>query len=440
MDCKYLVIGNSAGAIAAVEAIREVDREGECIMVAAEKYQAYSRALIPYYLAGEFELEKMYYRAADFYVKNNIRAILGEKAVRIDFLHKEVEIADGQRIRYGKLLLATGSLASVPIIEGLSYSYDSNYGEKFDKEGVFTFTSLDDAIEIKRRVESGFVKKAVVLGGGRIGLMAAEALIRNRLDVTVIKRSERLLPEVFDGTASRMVKSHLKESGLRMLIGHTLKAVTGERSVEGVILNDGTEIKCALLIIAAGVGPRAELVRDTEVKINRGIVVDRRMKTSVPDVYACGDCAEVYDFAQQDYRLTPVWAAAYAGGRIAGFNMCGLEKEYRWGTNMNSMHFFGLSVITAGISAEDEENGNGYAVLKEIDEEKKIYEKIVIRDNRLIGMILMNKIERGGIFLGLMRAGINVSSFKEELLSDDFGLISLPEELRRGICTGTMKW
>lgn len=117
------------------------------------------------------------------------------------------------------------------------------------------------------------------------------------------------------------------------------------------------------------------------------------MRTSVKDVYACGDCAEVYDFVHDDFRLTPLWPTAYVGGRIAGFNMCGVVKEYKWGTNMSSMHFFGLPVITAGISANDE---GDYEILKVVDEKKKIYKKIVLRDNRMIGMIFMNKIDRAG--------------------------------------------
>ncbi len=423
MECKYLIIGNSAGGIAAAEAIREVDRTGELIMVSEESSRAYSRALIPYYLAGEIELGKVYYRSEDFYEENDIHAIC-KKAVTVDFDNKEAEMEDGQRIRYGKLLLATGSTPFIPPMEGLCY-----HDGEFDKDGVFTFTSLGDAIAIKRRVESGSVEKAVVLGGGRIGLMAAEALMRLGSDVTVIKRSERLLPGVFDETASRMVKRHLKESGLRMLTGHTIKAVVGKRSAECVVLDDGTEIGCDLLIIAAGVRPRVELVRGTSVKVNRGIMVDRRMRTSVEDVYACGDCAEVYDFVHDDFRLTPLWATAYAGGRVAGFNMCGVEKEYQWGTNMNSMHFFGLTVIAAGISAEED----GYEVLKEVEEEKKIYMRIVLREGRVAGMILVNKIDRAGLFMGLMRTGIDVSPFKEELLSADFGLICLPEAVRGAI-------
>jgi NAD(P)H-nitrite reductase large subunit len=250
-----------------------------------------------------------------------------------------------------------------------------------------------------------------------------------------------VLAPVLDETASRIVESHFEENGTRIITKHTIKKVLGKNRFKGVVLDNDTKLPCEMLIIAIGVRPRVEIVRDTKVKVNRGIVVDRRMRTSLEGVYACGDCAEVYDFIYGDFRLTPLWSTAYVGGRIAGFNMCGVAKEYGWGTNMNSMHFFGLPVITAGISANDE--GKGYEILKVLKEEegkeeereKKTYtyKKIVLKNNHVIGMILLNRIDRAGIFLGVMRDEIDVSSFKEELLSDDFGLINLPEEVREAM-------
>lgn len=422
MDCKYLIIGNSAGGIAAAEAIRETDKEGTLIMVSLEKHQAYSRALIPYYIANKIELDKMYCKNNEFY-NDNINVFWGKRVERLDFEHEEVELEDGERINYEKLLIATGSAPFMPPIEGLRYDKRG----KFNKENVFTFTSLDDAIEIKRRVDSGLVERVIVLGGGRIGLMAAEALLKNGLDVTLIKRSREILPEVFDKTASRIVKGHLRDCGLPMIVGHTMKAVKGIGNVEGIVLDDGTEMDCDLLIIATGIKPRTELANDTPVKLNRGILVDRRMRTSVTNVYACGDCAEVYDFVNDDFRLIPLWSAAYAGGRVAGFNMCGLDREYNWGTNMNSIKFFGLPVLTAGLSAEED----GYEVLKDAQEHKKIYRKLVLRNDRIVGMNFINKIDRAGIFLGLMETRRDVSSFKEDLLDPDFGLASFPSELTR---------
>lgn len=408
MNCKYLIIGNSAGGIGAVEAIREVDKKGKIIMVSDEEYHAYSRALIPYYLSEKTSFSDIFIRSSDFYQSKDIVLILGKRVIDVDVEKRVIILDDEDVIGYEKILIATGSKPIIPKFVGVE---DTEF---------FTFTTLNDALIIKDEIETGKYKKAVVLGGGLIGLMAAEALKKKGLDVTVVDLADRVLAPVLDKIGSCIVENHLEENNIHIITKHTIDKVLGEGSV---ILDDGTELPCEMLILAIGVKPRLELVQG-KVKVNRGIVVDRRMRTSVKDVYACGDCAEVYDFVHDDFRLMPLWPTAYVGGRIAGFNMCGVVKEYRWGTNMSSMHFFGLPVITAGISANDE---GGYEILKVVDEEKKIYKKIVLRDNRVVGMIFMNKIDRAGIFLGLMRNGTDVSSFKEELLSDDFGLINLPE-------------
>ena len=423
MRAEYLIIGNSAGGIGAIEAIREVDSDADIVVVSEER-KTYSKALIPYYIAGDIDLEGIYFRDEDFYKKNNVHAILGEKAVRIDFKGKEVYLERGSRIKYGKLLLATGSEPSIPPIEGL-------LSEGRFKDGVFTFTTLNDAIEINERIKRG-VENAIVLGGGRIGLMAAEALFKRGIPVAVVKRSPKIFPEVFDENASRLVARQLEENGLQMLVGRTIKEVRGGSCIERVVLDDGSELRCDLLIVATGVRPRLELVRHSEVKTRRGIVVDRKMRTSVADVYACGDCAEVYDFIHNEFRLTPLWTTAYLGGRIAGFNMCGCEREFA-GMSMNAMHFFNLPVFAAGISNVECGEDDRYEILSAMEEEKKRYKKIILRDNHVVGILFVNNINKAGVYLGLMRSCMDVSLFKEELMSDDFSLIDIPEELRRGI-------
>ncbi len=422
MHCKYLIIGNSVGGVAASEAIREIDKVGKIVMVSEEPHRVYSRALIPYFIAGRIDLEKMYYRDANFYEKNDILPFLGKKVIKIDFKDRKAEMEDGCKIGYKKLLLATGAAPFIPQMKGLD--------KERPKDGFFTFSSLDDAMKIKKKIESGIAERAAVLGGGLTGLMAAEALAENGIEVTVVELAGSLLPGVLDETASHLVEEHLEEKSLKISTGRRIVEVVGEESVETAVLDDGTILPCDLLIIGAGVRPRVELARDTGVRVNRGIVVDRRMRTSVNDVYACGDCAEDYDFLQGDFRLLPIWPTAYAGGRVAGFNMCGVEREYRWGTNMNSMHFFGLRIIVAGSITE---NGDD-EVFKKICGDGN-YRRIALKDDRVVGMILMNEIEGAGVLLNLMRAGINVKSFKEELLSNDFGLISLPEKLRQEIMT-----
>jgi NAD(P)H-nitrite reductase large subunit len=164
------------------------------------------------------------------------------------------------------------------------------------------------------------------------------------------------------------------------------------------------------------------------VAVNRGIIVDRRMQTSVRDVYACGDVAEAFDFVEKADRVIPVWPNAYVGGRVAGQNMAGARAKYPGGTGMNSLNCFGLSVTSAGLV--DPGDTDGYEILS-TPASAAGYRKIVLKKGRVVGMIFLGDIETSGVVFGLMKEGIRVSSFKEALLRRDFGLNALPEQLRR---------
>jgi len=178
-------------------------------------------------------------------------------------------------------------------------------------------------------------------------------------------------------------------------------------------------------VVAIGVSPRTELALNTKIKVNRGIVVDRYMATSCPDVYACGDATEAYDFVHDTNRLTPIWPNAYIGGRTAGYNMAGIKTEYPGGTAMNSLNYFGLDIASAGIVAPPDEDK--FEVLSR--QNNGTYQKIVLKDNLIVGMVFVKDIEKSGIVFGLMRDRVNAGSFKQSLLTDDFGLVSLPTEL-----------
>ena len=338
---KYLIIGNSAGGIGAAEAIREVDKTGEVTIVSDEPYPAYSRPLISEYLAEKRPLEKMLFRPADFYERNNIRTFLGKKAQRLDIDKHVVELESGEKISWEKLLLATGGLPIVPQIKGI------------DRSGVFTFTTLDDAKAIDQFLNQ-FPKRtirAVVIGGGLIGISVTEALVKRGVQVTIVEMKERILNTILDEETSVLEEETLMQAGVKIITGHTVAEIgsySGD-DVTSVTLDDGSPVPCELVIVAIGVRPRTDLTIGTGIKVNRGIVVDRRMATSHPEVFACGDAAEAYDFIYGENRLTPIWPNAYMGGRVAGFNMAGVSTEYSGGTAMNSLKYFGLAVVSAGI-------------------------------------------------------------------------------------------
>ncbi len=412
MQTKYLIIGNSAGGIGAAEAIRELDKESTLTIVSDEPYPVYSRPLISKYLTGECTIDGMLYRPADFYAQNNIVFLPDRKVTHLEIGQRTAQLEDGEHIVWEKLLLAVGGNPIVPEVEGM------------ERKGIFTFTTLDNAKVIDKFLESG-ANKAVVIGGGLIGISVTEALVKRGIEVKIIEMKERLLNTILDEQASLMVEETLKQAGVKVITGHTVTKINGSDTVRCIVLDDGTEIPCDLVIITIGVSPRTELALDAGIRLNRGIVVDRHMATSYPDIYSCGDAAEAYDFVYGGNRLTPIWPNAYIGGRIAGYNMAGIGKEYPGSTAMNSLNHFGIDIASAGMPMPPD--GSGYEVICKHD--GNIYQKVILKDGCIMGMIFVGNIEKSGIGFGLMRGRVNVGSFKQSLLADDFGLAFLPRKL-----------
>jgi NAD(P)H-nitrite reductase large subunit len=413
----YLIIGNSAGGIAAAEAIRGVDKAGTLAIVSEEPYPAYSRPLISEHLSAGRPLEKMLYRPADFYEKNKIKAVLGDRVVRINFAERNIELASGRKLVWRKLLLATGGVPIVP---------DNIEGREL--KGVFTFTTLDDAKAI-----DGFLRqrqgrlRAVVIGGGLIGVSATEALVKRGVEVSIVEMKDFVLNTILDEEAAGFEAVALTKAGVDLITGHTVARINGSLlgEVNGVSLDDGRSIACDMVVIAIGVRPRLELAANG-VKTNRGIIVDRRMETSISGVYACGDASEAYDFVYGENRPTPVWPNAYVGGRVAGLNMAGRKSEYQGGTAMNALKYFGVNIVSAGMVST---LNDSYEVL--IKRGDGIYKKVILKDGLITGLIFVGDIEKAGIIYNLMKDRIDVAAFKETLVAEDFGLASLPEAVWR---------
>ncbi len=414
---KYLIIGNSAGGIGAAEAIREVDGTGTITIISDEAYPAYSRPLISEYLAEKCPLERMLYRRADFYETNAIDVRLSSRVGGIDVTGKSVSLDDGTVIEYQRLLLATGGSPIVPPVES------------GDSHGVFTFTTLDDAKAIDQALDRG-ATRAVVIGGGLIGISVTEALTKRGIAVTIVEMLGRVLNTILDEETSAMEAAALEAAGVEIVTGHTVARIVAG----SVVLDDGSAINCDLVVVAIGVRPRVDLARDAGITVNRGVVVDRRMETSAPGIYACGDAAEAFDFVHGENRLTPVWPNAYLGGRIAGLNMAGVASEYPGGTALNSMKYFGVAITSAGLAVPPQKCGEdgGRESYRVVSEAKNgCLRKVILRNGRIVGMVFAGDIDRSGIVYHLMKDGIDVSDFAESLVADDFGLISLPEELWR---------
>jgi len=420
----YAIIGNSVAAVGGVTGIREVDSDTPITLVAREPHHTYSRPLISYLLGGKVDEGRMPYRPSDFYDKNHVRPLLGVEVLRVDTDARRLEMSNGTSLAFDKLLIAVGGRPIVP---------PDMTGT--DAQGVFTFTTWDDARNIKAYVEKNAVREAVVVGGGLIGLKSVEALVELGIRATVVELADRILSITFDRTASDLATKSLRKAGVEVRCNNTVSEIKRQDGrVTGVVLRDGTEVPCSLVILAVGVVPDTRIVQGSAIQTDRGILVDDHLRTSVAGIYAAGDVAQAADLLDGSKCPIPIFPNAYRQGLVAGHNMAGEEKTYEGGLAMNAVDICGLPTISVGITTP---TGDEYEVLSLLDEKAPAYKKIVLKHDRIVGAIFIGPIDRAGIVTGLIKQRVNVSGFKDVLLTEDFGLISLPTEYRKHVVSGT---
>jgi NAD(P)H-nitrite reductase large subunit len=220
-------------------------------------------------------------------------------------------------------------------------------------------------------------------------------------------------------------------------MNNTVEEIIGRvGQVDHAVLRDGERVNCDLVVFAIGVRPNTGFIsQDAGIKINRGIVVNSRMRTTKPNIYAAGDCIETEDLLLGISRPMAIWPNAYRQGKIAGYNMAGVEKKYDGSMAMNSIEICGIPTISVGLTDPDE--GDGCEIIERYNRSKPTYKKLVLRDDRLVGAILIGEIDRAGIYTGLIKDQTNVNPFRDHLLSGNFGLISLPKEYRKHLVVGS---
>jgi len=389
----YVIIGNSTAAVGCIEGIRQVDETGPITVVSKEKYHTYSRPLVSYLLSGKTDEERMKYRPDGFYREMGCSLLAGKTAVKIEHSEKKVLLDDGKALHYDRLLVATGSDPFIPPVEGLD-----------TVEKWFTFMSLEDAKAIKQAVSGN--TRVLIMGAGLIGLKCAEGLAKAAGSITVIDLADRILPSILDGESSAIVRGHLEKQGMEFILSDRVEAFEKNTA----FLKSGMRIEFDVLIVAVGVRPNTQLVREAGGEVNRGIVTDRYCRTSLPDIYAAGDCAESYDIAAGENRVLALLPNAYMQGECAGINMAGGEKLYDRAIPMNSIGFFGLHIITAGIYTGTEH------VFRDV--ESTGYKKLVTGDGLLKGYILVGDVARSGIYTGLIREQTSLDSIDFELIKE----------------------
>ncbi len=411
----YIVIGNSAAGLFAVEEIRKHDTESELIVLTAEQEPSYSRCLTTYFLAGDIPASRLYLRNADFAERLNLKIVYGVTVKGIDPIRQIVRSADGQAWHYSKLLLAMGSSANKLTIPGGTLPE------------VFTLRTMEDALAINKILDQE-AKKAVVIGGGLVSLKCAYALRKRGLEVTIVVSSGQILSQMLDVKAAGIIQEHLRVNGLRFLLQAEAITITGEDHVQGVLIAPETEISADLVIVGKGVRPNIGKLRDFGFNIGQGLQVDSSLATNLPNIYAAGDIAETWDLVRQKFTVNATWPNATTQGRIAGANMCGRQEVYPGSLGLNSVDFFGLSTMSVGITKLQDHKGPGdwdqVETLKMVGG-KPSYRKLIWQGDILKGFVLLGDTSQCGVLTGLIKAGHPLTQAQKNLTLGKRGTLAV---------------
>ena len=399
---KYVIIGNSAAGVAAVEGIRKRDRNGTIAIISQEDGGIYSRPMLSHFLSGKITEEKLNFRQDDFYTRNGAETYLGRCIAQVDPVKNCLRLTDGEEISFEKVMIATGAHAKRQEMPGCLL------------RNVFYLHNRQDAREIGTLAAPGM--RAIILGGGPVGMGAIQALRTRGLDVTLIISSGRLMSQLLDDEGSEIIRERIEKNGIKVIFNSSAVEILGTDRVTGLRTDDGSEIPADLVVFCKGVVPNKELVHATDILVRRGIVVDSRMRTSVLNVYAAGDVAEAPDILSGGWSNHSIWPNASEQGRIAGENMAGGEVDYPGALATNSVNVFGLPLMVMGTVRPKDRNGVSF--MRSGGGEH--YKCITLKGDRIIGTLLVGKVGNAGVYSMLIKRKVDISKVRGALLSDDF--------------------
>ena len=400
---RYVIIGGSIAGVSCVEGIRSVDEEGEITLVTAEPTSNYGRPLISYYLEGKTDERRMCWRGADFYEKNRLKVLHKTKALAIDPAAHSITLSTGETLAYDALCVCTGSSPVCPRFEGIETVARRQF-----------FTTLDDA----KALEAAVTKetRVLIIGAGFIGLKCAEGLRDRAASVTVCDLAAHAMSANLDADSASVLERHLEKNGVRLLLGNTVKRFDSGTAQ----MQSGESLAFDVLVIAVGVRPEAELFAAAGGKADRGILVDEPLRTSLPDVWAAGDCTQSVDVTTGQPGVLAVLPMAALQGECAGVNMAGGRKTFDKGMKLNSIGFFGLHIMSAGT----------YTDLVYSEATETACKKLFARDGVLTGFILVGDVTRAGIYTALIRERTPLDTIDFDAICREPSLLPLGKNYR----------
>ena len=361
-----VIIGASGAGMGAAAEIRKRNKASDITILSKEDVMGYFRPQLTKMLSrDDVAIEKIAIKSDDWFRENNVKLLLNKVVERIDAVNSKVILQDKEEIPYTRLIIASGAEVFVPPFAGR------------DKKGVFTLRYVKDGCEIKSYAKGK--TRAAVIGGGVLGLEAANELNKMGLKVTVIEVADRILPRQLDKDASKILEQIVEDADVNFIKGVGTKEIIGDEAAKGILLDNGETVYADVVIVSTGVKANTEIAKDTGIKINRAIVVNERMETSMPGIYACGDCVE---YEGINYAL---WSEAIEQGKTAGINAAKGNYTYTTIIPSTTLNAFGTSVFSIGDIGSDP--NAEYKTFERKDD--KNYTKLYFKNNILAGGILI---------------------------------------------------
>ena len=385
MAKRIIIVGNGIAAVTAIKSIREIDLDSEIYLVGQERFYPYNRIRLSKGIFDELCENTILLQKKEWYEKNKVNVLINTKVEDINTDNFELLLCDGSKVKYDKLLIATGSSNAIPPIDGI------------DKDGVFTLRGLNDALNIKKRLNDS--AQVIIIGGGIQGLEMAWILHQHGIKVTIVELLSRLMPRQLDNKASEILKSTIQGYGIQILTNTGVKKITGNAKVEGILIDEKVELKCDMVIYSTGIKPNKELIANTKVETARGILVNNKMETNIENIYAAGDIAEF------DNGVIGLWNIAIAQGKVAGCNITGKETIYEKITPVTTLNAFGISLFSMGCTDE----AKSTKILIDEDINLKNYKKIFMKNNNIIGAIVIGDTKRSPLLKVAIEKGTTLN-------------------------------
>lgn len=392
-----VIVGCGVAGTTAATTLKQNNPDVSVTIYTDEGHPFYLRPKLYSILSGEAQPSDIYAFSKEWFENHGIKIHTDKKVRSFDPAKKELKLEDGTKAGYDKLLLANGAHPFLPPIKGV------------DKTGVFTLRSIADALAIREYARKA--GKAVVIGGGLLGLEFASSLRRLGQQVDVVEILPRLLPNQLDSDGASVFKGLIERLGVSVVLGVKTLEVLGRETASGIVLDNGNILQGGLVLFSAGIRSNTEMSANSGIKVNKGIVVDQYLQTSAPDVYAAGDVAE---YEGRVYGIIP---AAEEQARIAALNMLDKKQEYGGTVPSNTLKIVGIDLTSIG-SANPE--GQRFEEVRKIDREKGIYRKIVLDQGKIVGAIILGDRRAATAIMKLMELGKDVTKYEDVILEDSF--------------------